>query len=543
MGIQLVWLKRDLRVSDHAPLTAAAARGPVVVLYVYEPELITAPEHDASHLRFVNECLAEVDAELRSRGHDGVTYRVGAMPDVLEALHREAPIAELHSHEETGGALTYARDKRVAAWAKARGVPWTEHPQTGVIRRLKTRDGWAKRWHERMSQPLVEAPLHLIGSGAVAHEGIRAERDLGLAPSTKHEALRGGATLGHEVLESFLAKRGMLYRSHMSSPVEGWEGCSRLSPYLAYGATSMREVFHATRHRVDELRSMRSTSKRDPEITAWLQSLSSFEGRLHWHCHFMQKLEDEPQIEFENMSRAADGLRENDHRQELFDAWCAGKTGYPLVDACMRALHSGGWLNFRMRAMLMSFAAYHLWLHWRPTSVVLATQFLDFEPGIHFSQAQMQSGTTGINAVRIYSPTKQVHDQDPRGVFIRRYVPELEGIPDAYLAEPWKMPPLEQIACGIVIGKTYPPPIVDHAEAVAEAKRRIFAKRRSPDARQEAARVFEKHGSRRSPRTRTRASEAEGTKKRAAKKAVPAATATDAPTPKKRSPKKTSLAE
>ena len=133
-----------------------------------------------------------------------------------------------------------------------------------------------------------------------------------------------------------------------------------------------------------------------------------------------------------------------------------------------------------MRAMLMSFASYHLWLHWRPTSVVLATQFLDFEPGIHFSQAQMQSGTTGINAVRIYSPTKQVHDQDPRGVFIRRYVPELEGIPDAYLAEPWKMPPLEQIACGIVIGKTYPPPIVDHAEAVAEAKRRIFAKRRSP---------------------------------------------------------------
>lgn len=504
MAIQLVWLKRDLRVRDHAPLAEAAARGPVVVLYVYEPELLAAPEHDASHLRFVNQCLAEVDASLRAAGHPGVTYRVGAMPEVLEELHARTPIDALYSHEETGGALTYARDKRVAAWAKARGVPWTEYPQTGVVRRLRSRDGWAKRWQERMSQPVIEAPGRVPGVPSIAAGAQQGERELGLAPSTKHEALQGGTLLGRELLTSFLERRGMHYRSAMSSPVEGWEGCSRLAPYLAYGAISVREVYQATRDRVASLRAQRVPRKRDPENTAWLQSLSSFEGRLHWHCHFMQKLEDEPRIEFENMSRACDGLRENDHRAELFAAWCAGRTGYPLVDACMRALHAGGWVNFRMRAMLVSFASYHLWLHWRPTSVYLARQFLDFEPGIHFSQAQMQSGTTGINAVRIYSPTKQVIDQDPRGVFIRRYVPELEAVPDAYIAEPWKMPPIEQAASGFIVGKTYPAPIVEHSEAVAEAKRRIFAQRRTPAAREESAKVFEKHGSRRGPRTRKR---------------------------------------
>jgi deoxyribodipyrimidine photo-lyase len=210
----------------------------------------------------------------------------------------------------------------------------------------------------------------------------------------------------------------------------------------------------------------------------------------------MQKLEDEPELEFRNLSRVYDGLRENDFDERRFEAWKTGRTGYPMIDACMRALGETGWINFRMRAMLMSFASNHLWLHWRPTAVHLATQFLDFEPGIHFSQCQMQSGTTGINTVRIYSPAKQVIDHDPTGLFIRRYVPELSNVPAEYLAEPHRMPLGVQSAVGCRIGCDYPQPIVDHRAAYKSAQQKIFAIRQTASAIDEATRVFIKHGSR-----------------------------------------------
>jgi deoxyribodipyrimidine photo-lyase len=255
----------------------------------------------------------------------------------------------------------------------------------------------------------------------------------------------------------------------------------------------MKDVYQRTRERQQALRADKG---RDPR---WLQSLSSFQGRLRWHCHFIQKLEDEPELEFRNMCRIYDGMREDSFQQSYFDAWCAGQTGYPMVDACMRALHRHAWINFRMRAMLVSFASYHLWLDWRPTARYLARHFLDYEPGIHYTQFQMQSGVTGMNAIRIYSPAKQVADHDPKGEFVRRYVPELAVVPDAFIAEPQRMSYDEQVKAGCVIGKDYPAPIVEHKAAVAAAKREVYARRRGAEAKAECQRVYERHGSRRRP--------------------------------------------
>ena len=166
----------------------------------------------------------------------------------------------------------------------------------------------------------------------------------------------------------------------------------------------------------------------------------------------------------------------------------------------MRALHHHGWINFRMRAMLVSFASYQLWLHWRPSALHLARLFLDYEPGIHYAQVQMQSGVTGINTFRIYSPIKQVRDQDPSGEFIRRFCPELAHVPAEHLAEPHRMSGEQQLRSGCVIGRDYPEPIVDHGEAYRLARTRMYAVKGSQEAREEARRVFEKHGSRRGPR-------------------------------------------
>jgi deoxyribodipyrimidine photo-lyase len=496
--VQVVWFKRDLRVQDHAPLREAAARGAVLCLYVYEPEIIGAPETDPSHLRFIDESLAELEARLGELG-GRLTYRFGAMPDVLEALHQQRAITSLYAHEETGTERTFDRDRRVRAWARERGVRFVERPQTGVVRGLKMRDGWSRHWADRMGRPPKPAPQKITPVDGIEPEGRRSLQDLGHAESDKGEAQPGGENRGWDTLSTFLHRRGVAYRSDMSSPLEGWDGSSRISPYLAYGNLSMRQVHAETKARVAELREAKRRGQL--EDRRWLPSLSSFESRLRWHCHFMQKLEDEPRIEHEAMNRALDGLRDEARDPELMDAYRAARTGYPMVDACLRALFHAGWINFRMRAMLVSFASYHLWQPWRPTALFLARHFLDFEPGIHYSQVQMQSGTTGINAIRIYSPQKQVLDQDPEGRFIRRYVPELEGVPAEYLPYPERMPSELQRKVGCVIGRDYPAPIVDHGVAYQSARKRMYRARARPEVKAEAERVQRRHGSRKGRRS------------------------------------------
>ena len=509
--MECVWFKRDLRVDDHRPLAEAARRGRVLALYAYEPDVLAAPETDACHVRFVSQSLRELREALRRRGGELVVRR-GPMPQVLDELHQRHRFERLWSHEETGLGVTYDRDRRVKRWCRERGVAWEERPQTGVFRALDRRDGWSRRWAERMSEPLTAPPERIEPAPEPDPGAIPEPEELGLGPSERRAAQPGGEAAAHETLESFLAGRGADYRRAMSSPVEGWDACSRLSPYLAYGNVSLRRVLRETaRHyeRVLELRRRGRLDGRDPgRDPRWPDSLASFEKRLRWHCHFIQKLESEPEIEFRNMSRAYDGLRSEDpdawtaRERAGFQAFEAGSTGFPMVDASMRCLAETGWVNFRMRAMLVSFASHDLWLHWRPVAQVLARRFLDFEPGIHFPQCQMQSGTTGINSVRIYSPAKQVSDQDPQGVFVRRWVPELAGVPDAFLAEPHRMTQAEQERAGCRIGKDYPAPIVDHAAAVRRAKQRIGEVRRRAEARSEASRVFQKHGSRKPPERR-----------------------------------------
>ena len=470
--------------------------GAVVALYVYEPEIIGAEDFDPSHLVFINQSLAELDTRLRTVG-GRLTLRTGRLPEVFAELHAAHGIAGLWSHEETGNALTYGRDLRVKAWCRAHGIPWTEIPQHGVCRPHPSRDGWAERWTARMGEPVAPPPRELCVVPDVEPGRLSSPADLGLPASTKDLAQPGGENHARRLLDSFLTRRGLDYRRAMSSPRPAWTQCSRLSPYLAFGCLSMREAYQATRERQRELAEFDAVGVGYDR--RWVRSLASFQSRLRWHCHFIQKLEDEPGLEFGNLSRAYDGLREGEFSEERFAAWREGRTGYPMVDACMRALHRSGWINFRMRAMLASFAAHHLWLHWQPTSVFLARHFLDYEPGIHYPQFQMQSGVTGINSVRIYAPGKQVLDQDPEGAFIRRFVPELARVPAAFLSEPHLMPASVQTEVGCRIGRDYSAPVVEHVAAYRQARERVGAVRRTDFARREAQRVYARHGSRDRP--------------------------------------------
>ncbi len=490
--VQLVWFKKDLRIHDHAPLTLAALAGPVLAVYAYEPGIINAPDFSAQHLAFANECLAELELELNARGGRLVRL-VGEMPDVLNRIFAATPFTDLWSHEETGNGATFARDIAVAAWCQSRGVNWHEIPQNGVVRKLSDRNGWSKRWDERMSEPLTLAPpsiktaqLNIDSCAAMS------AADFCLTSSDKPARQRGGRVAAMALLSSFLGHRGQHYRQAMSSPISAQSDCSRLSAHLACGTVSMREVVQATRSRQKTLRAL----PKGEAPPGFLASLKSFEGRLHWHCHFIQRLESEPRIEFQNLNRGFDGLRENDFDAQKFVAWTRGETGYPMVDACMRMLAATGWLNFRMRAMVVSFAAHHLWLHWREPALHLAREFLDYEPGIHYSQIQMQSGVTGINTIRIYNPVKQAKDQDPQGIFVRRWIPALANVPDDYIFEPWKMPAVLQARAACEIGQDYPLPIVKHEAAARAAKARLWAVKHQTEVKSESKRVYLKHGSR-----------------------------------------------
>ncbi|MEO0427031.1 MAG: deoxyribodipyrimidine photo-lyase/cryptochrome family protein [Pseudomonadota bacterium] len=489
--LHVVWFKRDLRIFDHAPLAAAAEAaagdgGVVVPLYVAEPAMWGAPTASLRQWRFVAGALGALDEAFERLG-TRLVRREGAMAEVLAALHAEHGIAGLWSHEETGEAWSFARDRAVAAWAAREAVPWREFQHAGVIRRLKSRDGWAQQWDRRMLKAATPAPKGLAPHGVPAGV-LPVAADLGLAPDPAEE-IAATPSAGRHLLESFLMKRGEHYRREMSSPVTAYDACSRLSPHLAWGTLSTREVYQeavaAQRYHVSK---------------AYRQSIDSFIARLHWRCHFMQKLEDEPEIEQRCMHPVYEGMREGEHDEVRLQAWLAGETGLPMVDACMRALRATGWLNFRMRAMVTSVAAYHLWLDWRRFGPGLARLFTDFEPGIHWSQSQMQSGVTGINTVRIYNPVKQSKDHDPEGLFLRRWLPELAGLPVKRLHEPWRATEAEQAAAGMVLGRDYPEPLVEPVAAARAAKERVFAQRCKEGFEEGKARVLKKHASRRRPR-------------------------------------------
>ena len=489
--IVIIWFKRDLRVHDHAPLFEAAQTGyPVLPIYVVEPEYWKQSFASRRHWHFIHDCLVELRQDCISLGQ-GLDVRVGDVVDVFSQINKNYDIRGIYAHEENGNGWTFDRDKSVIAWCLKHSISLHEYPCNGVVRRLKNRDEWSKIRNKRMAQDLVIKPNSLMALSELDLHEIPGKDDPMFGDDVPGITQRGGRKAAINTLKSFLAERGKEYLYRLSAPGPSEKYCSRLSPHLAWGTLSVREVVHSNKNRRDGLS--------DEEGKSWRRNLSAFGSRLSWRCHFIQKIEDQPDIEFRCMHPAFEGMREADHNDDYYQAWMNGNTGYPFIDACMRNLIYEGWITFRMRAMLVSFASYHLWLDWRKTGYHLARLFTDYEPGIHYSQLQMQSGVTGINTLRIYNPVKQSQEHDPNGVFIKRWVPELRSVPDIWIHEPWKMDGLMQKKSQCIIGVDYPEPVVDHVEAVKFARARISDIRKRAGFKDQAGKIYQKLGSRRRP--------------------------------------------
>jgi len=478
--IVIVWFKRDLRFTDHEPLYYAQKQNlPVLLVYCFEPSVMNYDDSDVRHWRFVHQSLVEMQYKLADLNSQVYVFH-DEVKTVFEKLSEHYHVQKIFSHQETGNKVTYDRDLLIQQFCFENSIDWSEYQQNGVVRKLKSRQVWDQLWKQKMQEApkfVDEVDWNFLKLDEEFYN-INKGPELNLEITKNNKVFQpGGESNAWKYLQSFLKERYVNYSKHISKPQLSRRGCSRISPYLSYGNISMRMVYQYTMQHYSD-----ATNKR---------ALSNFVSRLHWHCHFIQKFEDECSMEFENVNSAYNTVLKPKNDEYIL-AWQSGKTGVPIVDACMRCLVATGYINFRMRAMVVSFFVFNLWQDWRELHF-LARQFLDYEPGIHYPQLQMQSGVTGINTIRIYNPIKNSQEHDEDGIFIKTWIPELKDVPAELIHEPWKLSSMEQNLYQVVIGVDYPTPIVDIEASRKAASDVIWGFRKTDAVKKEGQRILKKH--------------------------------------------------
>ena len=462
MATAPLWYRRDLRIREHPALRAALDRCDVVVpVFCLDDRLLHGRHASGPRTQFMLECLSDLRAGLERRG-GGLVVRYGPPERELASLTREVGAGEVHF---TADVTPFARGRgeTVARSLGRAGVELRAHPGLAVVDdpgAILTRRGTPHTVFSAYFRTWLRAPRREVRGAPRSVSALPAGIDAGEIPSLEalgleqevQDPLPGGEEAGRRRMSAFLRNGVQRYTSNHDAL--GADKTSRLSPYLRFGCVSAREL-----------------EERLPRG----EGADAFRRQLAWRDFYQQVILHHPgNAEHEHQERYR-GTIEWSQDEGRFRAWAEGRTGYPLVDAGMRQLRREGWMHNRARLVVGSFLTKDLGIDWRRGERWFMRLLIDGDEANNNGNWQWIA-SVGVDPQpafrRIYNPARHMERFDPDGAYVRRHVPELRGVPDEHLREPWEMPEEVQRAVGCVIGEDYPEPIVDHLHARRRALER-----------------------------------------------------------------------
>ena len=466
----LMWFRRDLRAHDNAALYhALRSCRELHCVFVLDTDILDDLPRADRRVEFILAALQELDAELRrlaGQAGAGLIVRIGsardAVPATAHALHAQAVFAN-HDDEP----LAHARDARVRGDLAAMGVALLTSKDHVIFERSEVltqvgrpysvftpyKSAWLKKLDAfyLSSYPVARHAQALAPRPEGDRKPVPGLADIGFEPTNLTELkIPLGASGGQQLFEEFFER---MDHYHVARDYPAVKGPSYLGVHLRFGTVSIRQLAAAA-HQLS-LQGMQGAS-------VWLSELA-------WRDFYMQILAHFPHVAQSAFKPEYDAIKweHGKHAEALFAAWCEGRTGYPLVDAAMAQINQSGYMHNRLRMVVASFLTKDLGIDWRWGERYFAEHLNDFDLAANNGGWQW-AASTGCDAqpyFRILNPVSQSERFDAEGKFIRRYLPQLAALPDALLHAPWRASEIELLAAGVELGKDYPRPLVDHAEA------------------------------------------------------------------------------
>ncbi|MBK8062779.1 MAG: deoxyribodipyrimidine photo-lyase [Betaproteobacteria bacterium] len=471
----LVWFRRDLRAHDHAALHAALkAHGRVHCAFVFDTEILDAlPTRTDRRVEFIWESVRELADTLAGLGGALHVLHGKAREEIPRLAARLRVHAVYANHDYEPQAI--ARDAAVVATLQAMGIALHTRKDQVIFEKSEvlTQSGtpfsvftpYKNAWLAKL-EPFYVKPYPVEGfAGQLSPDALAPMptlESLGFARTNLAElAIPTGASGARALLDEFSGRMG---EYHQRRDFPALKGPSYLSVHLRFGTVSIRELVS------------RAWRSRTAGAAVWL-------SELVWRDFYFMILAHHPRVERQAFRPEYEAIRWDD-RDDWYAAWCEARTGYPIVDAAMRQLNRSGYMHNRLRMIVASFLTKDLGLDWRRGEAYFAQHLNDFDLAANNGGWQW-AASTGCDAqpwFRIFNPVAQSERFDAGGRFIRRYLPELARVPDKFIHAPWKMGPIEQQAAGCMIGRDYPAPLVDHAEArLRTLERYAVVKKKKPD--------------------------------------------------------------